>query len=312
MKKITTLRLISGLALAVPFQTFAVRAHAQEPVALVVRVTGDVDVRHGANDPGPASIGEQMFAGDGVIPSAGARAILLTRTGGAQVITEAETLGGTATAGSSDLFARTISTLAQAASTDATMGGRQGMIRPLTCGIAPVGPRNNLLVAASRPTFGWTPYEGQVYDLMVRNVAGGRPQIFEVGTDTAFTIPEGSSLDLGATYEWTIFVGGRRTGRACQPMRFRVNSLEESVELDAYLEDISVFGLDPMGDGLFLTVMAYRDLGLFYDARDALLMVEEQATLSADLYLLKGEILAELGQEEAARRAFDMADELMR
>lgn len=89
-------------------------------------------------------------------------------------------------------------------------------------------------------------------------------------------------------------------------------SLEESVNLEDYLEDISVFGLDPMTDGLFLTVVAYRDLGLFYEAREALDVVEQQASLSADLYLLKGEILTELGHEEAAREAFDKADELMR
>ena len=56
----------------------------------------------------------------------------------------------------------------------------------------------------------------------------------------------------------------------------------------------------------------FRDLGLFYDASEALDMVEREASLSAELYLLKGEILAELGQEEAARAAFDRADELMR
>ena len=89
-------------------------------------------------------------------------------------------------------------------------------------------------------------------------------------------------------------------------------SLLESVDLEDYLEEISVFGLDPMTDGLFLTVVAYRDLGLFYDAREALDSVEREASLSAELYLLKGEILAELGHEEAARAAFDRADELMR
>ncbi len=78
------------------------------------------------------------------------------------------------------------------------------------------------------------------------------------------------------------------------------------------MEEISVFGLDPMGDGLFLTVVAFRDLGLFYDANDALVDVENQASLSAELYMLKGEILAELGHEEGARAAFDKADELMR
>lgn len=89
-------------------------------------------------------------------------------------------------------------------------------------------------------------------------------------------------------------------------------SLEESVDLEDYMDEIAVFGLDPMTDGLFLTVVAYRDLGLYYEAHDALVTVERQANLSADLYLLKGEILAELGHEEAAREAFDRADEMMR
>ena len=89
-------------------------------------------------------------------------------------------------------------------------------------------------------------------------------------------------------------------------------SLEESVDLEDYIDEIAVFGLDPMTDGLFLTVVAYRDLGLFYDARDALESVERDTSLSADLYLLKGEILIELGHEAAAREAFDRADELMR
>ncbi|NNL30176.1 MAG: hypothetical protein HKO77_04095, partial [Gemmatimonadetes bacterium] len=78
------------------------------------------------------------------------------------------------------------------------------------------------------------------------------------------------------------------------------------------LDQIAVFGLDPRGDGLFLTVVAYRDLGLFYDAYRALEEVEREAMLSAELYLLKGEILAELGHEAEARAAFDKADELMR
>ena len=89
-------------------------------------------------------------------------------------------------------------------------------------------------------------------------------------------------------------------------------SLEQSFDLQDYMDEISVFGLDPMTDGLFLTVVAFRDLGLFYDAREALETVEQEASLSADMYLLKGEILTELGHEEAAREAFDKADELMR
>ena len=84
------------------------------------------------------------------------------------------------------------------------------------------------------------------------------------------------------------------------------------MELADYLDEIAVFGLDPKTDGLFLTVVAYRDMDLFYEARDALETVETESGLSWELYKLKGEILAELGHEEGARTAFDRADELMR
>jgi predicted negative regulator of RcsB-dependent stress response len=84
------------------------------------------------------------------------------------------------------------------------------------------------------------------------------------------------------------------------------------VEIEDYLSEIQVFGLDPRGDGLFLTVVAYRDMGLFYEAREALDAVESEAGLSWELHRLKGEILAELGHESEARAAFDRADELMR
>ena len=51
---------------------------------------------------------------------------------------------------------------------------------------------------------------------------------------------------------------------------------------------------------------------LFYEARDALAAVEQDGPLTWELYRLKGEILAELGHENEARRAFDRADELER
>lgn len=305
MKRLTKFGLVAALLSATPLR-------AQDPVALVVRVQGDVDVRHGDAQPGAASVGERMYVGDGVIPGAGARAILITRTGAQQVVTAETTLTEPRGAGNPDLFARAVNTLAQAASTDVTTGGRQGMIRPLTCGIAPIGPRNGLLVASPTPTFEWTGADGAPFDLMVRDVDGGRPQIFEVGTDTTFTLGDDAQLHPGATYAWTIFVGGRRTGRPCEQQQFRVMSLEETVQLEDYMDDIAVFGLDPMSDGLFLTVVAYRDLGLYYEAYDALAAVEQQSSLSSDLYLLMGEILTELGHEQAAREAFDKADELMR
>lgn len=305
MRKHGTLALLAALVVAVPIA-------AQDPVALVIRVQGDVAVKRGDAAPTPATVGERMFVGDDVLPAAGARAILITRTGAQQVVTEATTVAEPRGAGNPDIFARAMSTLAQAASTDATAGGRQGMIRPIPGSSALVAPRNRLLVASQRPTFTWTATPNQSYDLMLRKVSGGQPQIYELGADTIFILPDEEELDAGATYAWTVFVGGRRSGRPIPQQEFRVMSLEESVDLEDYMEEISVFGLDPMTDGLFLTVVAFRDLGLFYDAQEALDSVEREASLSADLYLLKGEILTELGHEEAARAAFDKADELMR
>lgn len=305
MKRRTAFGLLAALVVVTP-------ARGQEPAALVIRVQGDVDVRHGGSAPVPAAVGERMFVGDGVLPNDGSRAILITRTGTQQVVTEETTLTEPRGAGNPDIFSRAMSTLAQAATADASAGGRQGMIRPIPGATSLVAPRNGLLVATPHPTFGWTATPDRTYDLMIRKVDGDRPEIFEVGSDTVFTLPDSLGLERGATYAWTVFVGGRRGGRPIPQQEFRVMSLAEFVELQDYMDEISVFGLDPTGDGLFLTVVAYRDLGLFYDAREALEEVERQASLSADLYLLKGEILAELGHEEEAREAFDKAGELNR
>lgn len=306
MKKSMLLAVATALTLAGPMS-------AQDPVALVIRVQGDVDVRHGGEAPAPASVGQQVFAGDGVLPSDGARAILVTSAGAQQVVTEETTMAAPSGGGNPAIFDRAMRTLARAASADGATGGRQGMIRPLNCGVAPSAPRNGVLVSTLTPTISWSGEPGQSYDLMVRKVGTGeRPDIYEVGEATHFTVPEADAFEYGEQYAWTVFVGGRISGRACEQMSFQVMSLQESVELDEYMDEIAVFGLDPMGDGLFLTAVAYRDLGLFYDARDALVDVEEQASLSADLYLLLGEILSEIGEGQAARDAFDKADELMR
>ena len=297
---------VAAFALATPLQG------QSDPAALVIRVDGDVDVTHGDAPPTPAAVGEQMFVGDGVLPDDGSRAILITRGGAQQVVTERTTISEPRGGGNTDIFDRALATLAQAASTNTSTGGRQGMIRPIPGQTALVAPRNDLTVASPRPTFRWTATPGQSYDLMLRSLAGGRPMLFEVGTDTVWTLPDSlPDLELGTGYQWTVFVGGRRGGRAMQPQNFRVIGLEESVDMEEYLEQIAVFGLDPMTDGLFLTVVAYRDMGLFYEARDALEAVEREASLSWELYRLKGEILAELGHEEEARAAFDRADELM-
>jgi len=284
-----------------------------DPAALVVRVQGQVDVQHVGSPPYPATVGERMFAGDGVLPASGSRAVLITRAGAQEIVTQRTTIGDPGRGGSADLFDRALATLARAAATDATTGGRQGMIRPIPGQTSLVAPRNGLNVSTRRPTFVWTTTPGQRYELMLRRFDGGRPEVFDVGADTVWTLPAGTpDLDGDAVYQWTVFVGGRQGGRALPTQEFRVIGLEESVELEDYLEEIQVFGLDPAGDGLFLTVVAFRDMELFYDAREALEGVERDAGLSWELYRLKGEILAELGHEAEARAALDRADALAR
>ena len=303
------IRLAAGIALLVA----APLAAQDEPAALVLRVRGDVQVRHGGGRPADASVGERLMVGDEVLPSSGALAVLITRTGATQRVTEATTVTAPRGAGSTDMFTRAMATLAQAASTDVTVGGRQGMIRPIPGKTTLVSPRNGLTVRSDRPAFAWTATPGQAYELMLRNTAGGRPEVFDAGTDTTWTYPDDlPALEFGATYAWTVFVGGRRTGRALPQQEFRVIDIPEFAQLGEFMDQIEEFGLDPMSDGLFLTVVAFRDLELFYDAGEAMAGIEDQGEMSADMYLLKGEILNVLGREAEARAAFDKADALMR
>jgi hypothetical protein len=285
-------------------------AAQDDPAALVVRLQGSVQIRHAGNT-GPAAQGARLVVGDEVLPAAGARAILITRTGAQQVITEATTIQEPRGGGNPDMFARAISTLTQAASADArTAGGRQGMIRPIPGEPVLVAPRNGLAVTTAHPTFAWMPVEGAAgYTLQIRRVDGGRPVRYEV-TGTEWTLPGSeAALEAGATYAWTVAPQG---GRPTREQQFKVIGSVDKETLDTTLGDIRAMGLDPMGDGLFLTAVIFRDLGLFYDAASALERVEATGEMSADLYLLKGEILNVLGHEEEARKAFDRADAMMR
>jgi hypothetical protein len=295
---------LAGLVATAPL------AAQESPAALVIRVQGDVQLNQGGAA-AAAAIGARLTAGDQVVPATGARAILLTRTGAQQVVTQATTIEEPRGAGNPDLFDRAMASFAQAASTDVrNLGGRQGMIRPIPGEPTLVAPRNGLTVTSHRPTFSWMGVDGKDdYTIQIRNLAGGRPVRFQV-TGTAFTLPaDAEPLEAGTTYAWTVAPEG---GRATREVRFTVIGPLEAEQLNTTLSQVSALGLDPMGDGAFLTVVIYRDLDLFYDAAEALTAVENGSALSADMYLLKGEILAELGHESEARAAFDKADAMMR
>ncbi len=287
------------------------------PAALVASFEGPVQIRVSGSNPQPATVGQRLEAGDEVLPGEGGRVVLVTRTGAAQIVTQNTVIADVATASTTSVMARTIGVLVQAATSDARSSGgaaaRQGMIRPIPGRTTLVSPRNGLTVRSDRPAFAWTATPGQAFELMLRNTAGGRAEVFDAGTDTTWTYPDDlPALEFGATYAWTVFVGGRRGGRALPQQEFRVIDIPEFVQLGEFMEEIEVFGLDPMSDGLFLTVVAFRDLELFYDAGEAMVGIEGQGAMSADMYLLKGEILNVLGREAEARAAFDKADALIR
>lgn len=289
-------------------------AAAQEDAALVMRVSGDVEIRHAGATPAPASVGQRLSAGDEVRPAAGGRAILLTRTGATMNVTEATTLQAPSGGGNPDLFDRAVQTLARAASSDArTAGGRQGMIRPIPGEPVLVAPRNGLLVATTRPTFRWMPVDGaDGYTIQIRRTDGGQPVRYPVGNATEWTLPSNApALMPGATYAWTV---APSQGRPTREQQFRVIGPDGYAELASSLSEVAAMGLDPTGDGLFLSAIVYRDLGLIYDANAALTGLQSagEGEFTADLYLLKGEILNQLGLAEEATAAFDKADALLR
>ncbi len=284
----------------------------EDAAALVVRLQGGVQVRHAGAEPVPAAVGQPLAGGDEVVPETGARAILITRTGATQIVTEATTVTAPEAAAPSDMFARAVRTLAQAASGDArSAGGRQGMIRPIPGEPVLVAPRNGLTLTAARPTFRWMEVEGAPgYTIQIRNVDGGRPVRFETGDETEWTLPhDADALEPGATYAWTV---APVRGRPTREQRFTVLGADAADELRATLHEVEALGLDPEGDGAFLTALVYRDLELPYEARTALARAEEGGSMGAEAWLLKGDILNLLGHAEEARAAFDKADEMMR
>jgi len=211
------------------------------------------------------------------------------------------------------MFSRAMRVLAQAATADAsTISARQGMIRPIPGEPVLVAPRNRLTVSSTRPTFTWMSVPGAVgYTIQIRRVDGGRPVRYRAGSDTVWTLPpDAPALIPGATYAWTV---APARGRPTREQRFKVIGAEEYQELAENLAALSDMGMPPEGEGLLFTAMLYRDLDLLYDAEAILDTMERSSTpMSAELYLLRGDILASLGREREARSAFDKADEMMR
>lgn len=287
-------------------------AQQTPPAALVVKLQGDVGIKHGTSTI-PAVVGARLDVGDEVIPAAGARAYLVQRSGQTQVVTARTTIAApAANAPQGDAFSRTVRVLAQAATSNArTQPNRQGMIRPIPGEPVLVAPRNGIKISGLRPTFSWMAVDGAAgYTLQLRT-AGVPPRRFQIGKVTEWTLPASeTALEPGKEYLWTIAPAG---GRPTREVPFTVIGADVRRQLDDGIRAISGMGLDPKAEGQLLAVVVFTDLGLYYDAVDAIRRMETGGdALSSDVYLLKGEVLDALGRLEEARDAFDRADALLR
>jgi tetratricopeptide (TPR) repeat protein len=185
------------------------------------------------------------------------------------------------------------------------------MIRPIPGEPVLVSPRNGVMVMDTRPTFTWlTVAAANGYMIQIRRQGGSFMRL--ESADTTFTLPASvPALMPGQTYTWTVAPMG--AGRPTREQSFTVIGGAEYSALQDDLMELADNDLDPFSDGLFLAVTIYRDAGLFYEASAALTFLEESGSpLSAQAWLLRGEIFDALGQLEDARSAFDRADELLR
>ncbi len=283
------------------------------PAAVVVKVEGSVQLAIGGGDPQAATVGTRLGVGDRILPSANGRAIVVYQTGATRTVTEAVTIEAASAQGDGDMFSRTVEVLSQAASSDArNQPNRQGMIRPVPGYPEIISPRNRIPVMAVRPTFQWHPTEGaEGYRIQIRK-DGGAPVRYEAGAATLWTLPESTpALERGATYWWTVGPTGR--GRPSREMQFQVLSEEDFQAVEGQLQALREAGLDPSGDGAFMSAVVYREAGLLYDAAHALDYLEEiREPMGVEAWLLKGEVLDALGDLEGAQAAFDQADRLVR
>jgi hypothetical protein len=282
-----------------------------DPSAVLVQISGTVQVQRTGASPVNATVGLSLVPGDKVIIGASSKAVLLYKTGRMQTASQTLTIEDAQRDKPGGLFNQTVTTLVQVATTNArTQPNRQGMIRPIQGEPAPISPRNGVKVGDLHPTFTWFRLsDAPAYIVQVRRVdpLPGKPERFQVGSDTSWVYPASATpLIPGATYEWT--VAGSNGGRPANVQRFRVMGSEDYARVAETLKELVTAGVDPLGDGLFLSALAYRDAGLMYDAGRLLDRLEANGARGRAYYLLRGEVFDALGDLDAAAKAFSAAD----
>ncbi len=284
------------------------------PVGVILNVDGTVRVTGSDGQSREAGAGTRVSATERIVPASGGSALLVLRGGERVEVTEEYAVPSPgASSEDGDMFSRASQVLGRVASTNTeNLADRQGMIRPIPGEPVLVAPRNELAVMSPRPTFTWYGVNGASgYTLQIRQ-PGERPRRFEGIPDTTFTYPEDAPpLAHGEEYWWTVAPAG--SGRATREQRFSVVDGETYQQVKSDLRSLEDAGLDPEGDGAFLAAVVHWEAGLYYEAARTLEKLEASGeAMSADAYLLKGDVMATMGRLEAAREAFDRADEMRR
>jgi hypothetical protein len=301
-----------GVAFAVVLVSAGFVFFSADPSAVVVQISGGVQVQKvGQAAATPAAVGVGLMAGDKVIIGAGGKAVLLFKTGKMQPVTQTTVIEDAQRTQPGGLFNQTVSTLTQVATTNArTQPNRQGMIRPIQGEPAPISPRNGVKIGTFRPAFTWFRVpDVKSYMVQVRRIdpVGGRPERFDAGSDTSWIYPANAMPLLpGATYEWT--VAAANGGRPATVQRFKLFTTEDLSRVTTTMTELITAGIDPTGDGLFLSALAFRDAGLMYEANRMLDMLQTGGAGGRSFYLLRGEVYDALGELDAAAKAFSTAD----
>ncbi|HEX6609724.1 MAG TPA: hypothetical protein VF051_03000 [Hyphomicrobiaceae bacterium] len=282
-----------------------------DPAAVVVQINGSVQIQRAGKAATPATVGASLVPGDKVVVGTGAKAVLLYKTGKMVPTSSSVTIEDAQRDKPGGLFNQTVNTLTQVATTNArTQPNRQGMIRPIQGEPTPIAPRNLIKVADLHPTFSWMKLDDATgYTVQVRRLEPfpGKPERFTAGNVTSWTYPaDATPLIPGGVYEWTVAAS---TGRPATVQRFRLVNAEDFSRIAGTLNELATAGIDPLGDGLFLTALAYRDAGLMYEAGRLLDRLESSgAPAGREFYLLRGEIFDALGDLDGAAKAFATAD----
>lgn len=308
---LTQRRWIGVALLAATVSAFTFTRTRVESVAVVVQVSGKVEIQRANAKPLNASVGLALLPGDKMVVPAGAKAVVMYRTGQMQTASAAMTITEPAKKEAGSLYSRTVKTITQVASTDAAkQPNRQGMIRPVEGAAAPISPRNAVTVLDVRPQMMWFSIkaaEGYTVQLRRSDIVGSKPVRFNSGTDTTWTYPSTlPALVPGATYEWTV---AAKNGRVAATQTFKVVTPAQFEAVASTIQELQAAGIDPSTDGLFILALAYRDAGLMYEANSALSRLEAMGDGKGRVYhLLRGEVLDALGNLEAASREFVTAD----